>query len=417
MSDAFSDSALMSANGLLYKMPQPLSLAVNRTFKTEFSQRQSYVGGDTVIFDSNSGSAYVGPESAQLSFGIEFGLTAVGDGADTFSFGSGSAANVLQEIRLLSKNGTEIYRSQVANVLAKIMKDQVYGTDGQTMLTGAGHGVAGMVRGTKYQFVIPLSYICGFFRPTVAGMKIPSGLSSGMRLEFITTKFADRHITRTGGTGTGTTFTISDPQLLYSCTELNDPTASMLMKNSAETGLEYTFPSYFATTLAFNQTQLNEQVKKSVSQCTRVFATVYDTSGASSVNTPANDGYKSIDATTHLVDFQFRVGSSYYPQQSVTNKEVAKYISDATFDKNRDIRSNPSSVSAADYNTGGKFMVGHPLETDDRLNLSGIPLNNSSVLELRLGLANAGAVTRELNLFIEYISVARTFINKTSIKI
>ena len=62
MTDQYSDSALMSTNGLLYKMPQPLSVCVNRTFKKEYAQRQEYTMGSTIAFDVNSGSSYVNAE-------------------------------------------------------------------------------------------------------------------------------------------------------------------------------------------------------------------------------------------------------------------------------------------------------------------------------------------------------------------
>ena len=95
----------------------------------------------------------------------------------------------------------------------------------------------------------------------------------------------------------------------------------------------------------------------------------------------------------------------------------ALYIAYSTFDKSRDLMTNPCRVGIGEYIVGGKFLIGHPLETDDRLNLSGIPLNNSSVLELRAEFANPDNEFRSCELIIEFISVARTFINKTTLKI
>ena len=75
----------------------------------------------------------------------------------------------------------------------------------------------------------------------------------------------------------------------------------------------------------------------------------------------------------------------------------------------------PSNINLAEYAAGGKFVIGVPIETDSRLNLSGVPLNNSNVLELRCSIA-AGGSNLEYVLYIEYITVARCFINSTSIK-
>jgi hypothetical protein len=347
-----------------------------------------------------------------LSFKVAF--THDGEAGETVGWGSGSACNLIQEIRILSKNGCEVDRTQSAHVLAKIMKDYTYSLDGQNMLSNAGVDLGGMVKDTFYSFVIPLSLLSGFFRPTVKGMKIPAGLASGMRIE-LTLARPDRAVELTGGVGT-LSYLVQNPEMLFCCSDLNDPTQAVLMKNSAETGLEYTFPAYFSTTLTEQSTQINEQVKKAVSQCTRAFASVYDVSGAGSVMLNTNDGFKSIDSD-QLKSYQFRVGANYYPQKFVDSEAEALFISCATFDKIRDMRTNACPVAVEDYETGGKFIVGHPLETDDRLNLSGIPLNNSSVLELRMEVKNTGGVSRQFEIFIEYISVARTFVNRTTLKI
>jgi hypothetical protein len=343
-----------------------------------------------------------------LTFNFDF--TPTGDTTQA-SFGTGSGANLIQEIRILSKNGTEVDRTQEANVLAKIRQDYLYSVEGKKMLEMAGVNIT-YTSGTGGQLVIPMSFISGFFRPTVAGTKIPAGLMSGLRIEIITAT-AERALTREDGTSTATTYAITDPHLLMMCHDLNDPTQATLMKESAETGLEYVFPSYFNTKVTSTQGTINEQVKKAVSKCSCVFSTTYDLQ-TTPVTALANDGFRSI-AGTDLTSFQYRVGSNYYPQQTITNNVEAWYVSESAFSKTRDIEKTPSDVSLIDYNTNGKYVVAHPLETDERLNLSGIPLNNSNVLELRL--TQNLATNREHQIFIQYSAVCRTFINRTSLKI
>jgi hypothetical protein len=346
-----------------------------------------------------------------LSFQVEFGLTTPLGADEHITFGSGSACNLIQEIRILSKNGCEVDRTQAAHVLAKIMKDYMYSSDGRAMLTNAGEGKL-MDAGRSYKFVIPLSLLSGFFRPIVKGMKIPSGLASGLRVEFILAR-PDRAL-EVEGTGAGATYTVSNPEMLFCASDLNDPTQAELMRNSAQTGLEYTFPAYFSTNLTTSQTQITEQVKKAVSQCTRVFTGVYNVDGAASVLSEKKDGFESVPSD-QMKTYQYRVGANYYPQKFVDSESEAMFITQATFDKIRDIRSNPCDVSLEDYQGKGKFLVGHPLETDDRLNVSGIPLNNSNTLELRMEM-EAG-VSRQYEIFIEFIAVCRTFVNKTTLKI
>jgi hypothetical protein len=413
-----NDNMIMGTNGLLYTMPQSLSTTVNRTFNREFSQRQSYSAGDTMVFDWNIGTSYPDPENTALCLDltpkITDGAAAAGDRAD---FGTGTCANIIKEIQITSKNGVVIDKTQGAAVLAKIRKDYLYDSDGQKHLqmAGAGRvfGGATGLTGSKQRFVIPMSFISGFFRPIVKGMKIPSGLGAGLRIEIILND-ASKVFRRTAGAYTELSYEVDNPQMLMMLHDLNDPTQAALMNESASSGLEYTFPSYFETTVSTSQTKVIEQVKMAVSQCTKVFATVYDLDGPNDITDIENDPLKSTDSD-QLSELQFRVGGQYYPQQPLKNDIESWYVASSAFQKNKDSTSFPSSVSLVDYQTAGKFLMAHPLETDDKLNLSGVPLNNSNVLELRLTMATS--VNREYHVVMEYVSVARTFVNKTSIKI
>ena len=402
-----TDSALLATNGLLYRMPQPLSVAVNRTFKKEYAQRQSYGATDTIVFDINSGSSYVDPELCMLSF--ELYVQAIdGDDVDVWDFGSGLASNLIKEIRILSKNGCETDRTQNANALSKIIKDYTYSSDGHRMLTNAGYATHYKTN-KSIKLVIPLNLISGFFRPCVKHMKIPAGLASGMRLEFIT-ESAKRAITYTGG-GASISYSILNPQLLFMCSDLNDPTQAALMKNSAETGLEYTFPSYFSTPLTTTADRINEQVKKAVAQCTRAFCTVYK---SADVEDEKKDGFASMNVADAFKSYQIRVGANYYPQKAISDLTEAYYVTTSCF--NNQMKNNEHTVNMADYTEGGRFLMGVPLESDSLLNLSGIPLNNSNVCELRAEI-DANGDQLDYIIFIEHITVAKTFINKTSIKI
>ena len=407
-----NNSAMMATNGLFYKMPQPLSVCVNRTFKKEYAQRQSYKPGETIVFDINSGSSYIDPSSCMLSFDLRVDAAVNrGDDGNHYDFGTGAATNIIREIRLLSKNGCEVDRTQSSNVLSKILMDYTYGSDANRMLTMAGKGRYEFPIASR-KFVIPMSLLSGFFRPSVKGMKIPAGIAAGLRIEFIL-ETAVRALTIKAGTMTGLTYIVESPELLFMAMDLNDPTQALLMRDSAETGLEYTFPSYFSTPHTTGSDRINEQVKKAVAQCTRSFCTVYDTAV---VEDEQHDGFASIDLTDNaLGGFQFRVGSNYYPKKEVSDIFESLYVTSACFNKTTDMQTFPSNINLEDYVVGGKFVIGVPIETDSRLNLSGVPLNNSNVLELRCSIAARGS-NLEYVLFIEYITVARVFINSTSIK-
>lgn len=405
------NNQVMERNGLFYRMPQELSTTVSRTFIKEFSQSQTYSPLSTIVFDINTGSGYIDPSNAMLSFDLAVEASVTPNAGDTYDFGSSSACNLINEIRILSKNGTEILRTQNSNVLSKIMIDYKYSSDAEGVLNMAGRGLSGLAAdNTTKRFVIPMKLIASMYEPTVRGMKIPAGLSSGMRIE-LTLESSSRAIVFTTAGGTGVDYRITNATLFMMKHDLNDPTQSALMRNSASTGLEYTFPSYFCSPLTTTSQSVNEQVKKAVARATRVFCAIYTT---------ANQSLESVDSfqarpSSDLKNYQYRVGSTYFPNQIVSNDTEAWYLAEDTYDKIRDIKLASSAVNLADYQTGGKFLVGTTLESESALNLSGVSLSNSNTLELRLEMNNS--TEKNLYIFTEYTAVSKTFVNTSSIKI
>ena len=48
-----ANAMVLAVNGLKFSMPKPLSTTLVRTFKRQYSQRQSYSASDTIVFDLN----------------------------------------------------------------------------------------------------------------------------------------------------------------------------------------------------------------------------------------------------------------------------------------------------------------------------------------------------------------------------
>ena len=186
--------SIMQMNGLKYRIPQVLSSAVSRDYKRQFAQNGKYLKGQTIVFDLNTGTNYVNPDTALLSF--KFDITAQNDSGFDRVFkwgGSLGGAALFQEIRIISRNGVELDRIQDVAQLSKIFVDYTVGNSGRGMLEmAAGYGdtiniptVADTTATltAPVECVIPLKYLSGFFRPVVEGMLIPAGLASGMRIE------------------------------------------------------------------------------------------------------------------------------------------------------------------------------------------------------------------------------------------
>ena len=75
-----------------------------------------------------------------------------------------------------------------------------------------------------------------------------------------------------------------------------------------------------------------------------------------------------------------------------------------------------NAVSLTDFKTNGYGIMAASFEREQALNLTGLPSNNSRSAELVATLA-AWTVNLELTLFLEYTSVARLYIDNTSVSI
>ena len=416
--------SIMELNGLKYRIPQPLSTGVMRTYKREYAQKQSYNTKAPVIFYWNTGTSYVEPQSALLSFDLSI-LQTSGNAA-TYSFGDGlGGCSLFSEIRIISKNGVEIDRTTGSHILAKVLADYTMSKEARKnmeMCDGYDKAV-GIVTAsgvpTIVPITIPMKLLSGFFRPTVEGMLIPAGLASGLRIEMTLTEATRAFV----GTNVVPTYSVDNCELLMQLTDLNDPVQAALMKESASNGLEYTFPSYFTTPSSLSGTQINEQVKKAVSQATRMFTAIYDT-GTDNVNLITKDGFRQVNPN-RFDSYQIRVGSTYYPQQLVKKSTEYWAIANSCFDQLRKFEYRPNQVDFLTFRDG-KALLATSLETNDRLNLSGLPINNSSVAEFRftqkIGTFQDGTATQatspiEAIIFIEFISVTRTSLNRTNLRI
>ena len=425
---------IMSLNGLKYRIPQPISSGVSRSYKKEYAQKSSYIQNQVMVFDWNTGTTYVNPDTAKLSFEYNHVLGAIAAGGNgKFVFcGSLGAASLIAEIRVISKNGIELDRISDAAVLSKIFVD--YATTSEQrgeleMASGFGKsasnfllnlaGANKIVDGDRtllqtLKVVIPLKYLSGFFRPVIRDMLIPAGLASGLRIEF--SLISDiTHGVQTNGS-VPISFTVSNPVILLETTEMNDPTQSALMKESAANGLEYTFPSYYSTKLSvgINGT-LATQVNKAVSQATRLFLILQNDFIAPEGEVLV-DSLASVDISDYT-RYHFRVGQSYFPYLAVDVSSEKMGYALSTFSGWKDFNTG-TSVDYDGYSTGGKAVVGTSLETTDRLNLSGLMLNNSSTGEVRFTVGDLGGRAGLRGVFfLEFVAVVKTSLNKSSLRI
>lgn len=369
-----------------------------------------------MICDWNTGTSFINCANSYLSVSVQL----TGGAFTAASFGSGSAMNIVNEVRIRSRSGVELDRVQNANIWS--MFDSVYNRSSQNLDTiGSLEGFSvGRIptnsvldidpagNSAIVKFLIPLGCVSPYFRP-MGGQLLPPQLASGLRIEL---SLEDYRTALYQISGSVTGYKITDCYFQLDSVELTDETQRTLNMESAKDGLEWSYERVYTTITQqpSAQTSISAQVRKAVSQACLVYSVAI--SGADKVDI-TKDSLVAVPFNTS--SFQYRLGSLYFPHQRIENGEdgsEATLIAYETFDKLRH-PFRETSVTPATFRS--KYgVLAASLERDQSLQFSGLAVNNSRTLELDATFASV-AENLEVYTFLTYCSVARAFIDNTSV--
>ena len=458
-------NAMISVNNLTYSLEPDLSVAVNNTHKNHFFQQSEYTHQQRAICILNSGADYIDTTRSYLTFRLRAKSSAATfTAADTYAayFGeNGSALNVINRITISSRSGDELCRIRRLNLLQYCrlpyqMDHQWARTVGE--LAGYGAQFNLQTSGASYAqadgivVAIPLYLLSDFFG---YGRLMPAMLMSGLRIEIEwedpSIAFQVLNIGTNGQLGvpdgTGDTITLNKKSAAASTTvesyfidnifvsaksvQLTDATQRALNEMSAVNGLEIVYTDWETTEQTLtNVDKINMEVRKASSRAlgalVRVRPGVFAVGNVDSFN--AEDWAIS--------QYQWQLGSLYFPQQPIKTRrqgipkgaceEAYAHTLDA-FDKLQPnarpplIRLRGDSMSGTTtlmYETAGfntvANTVGVTLERSSLFSLSGIPINNSRVLSWQADFGSTA--TRNVNIFLKYVKLARVFLNNVEVE-
>ena len=429
MKDEYEDdsskvSSELMVNSLVYRCPDALSLATSRTYVKEFFQKNNYAPLDTARIDISSGSSYADPENSYLTFRVKLTSSDLVNG-DTANFGTGSAMNLISDVLIRSKSGTELSRVQNANQWSRLTT--LY-TESEKFLSTKGltEGWAPTISPTTtdvvvssdvwWRFTIPLKRLSPFFSP-VGKTLIPASILSGMSMELTfsdyRTALHDCDVTEAPSTITG--FEIKDINLVFDAITLTDDTQKTLNLEASKQGLDYVSDSVYVSIndMPSLQSNLSCQVRKAVSQCKGAFTVV--TSSADKYNLK-KDSFSSM-----LYDYtsaQYRLGSLYVPQQPTrdeTRDAVENYTQVQSYFDILKHSHCENSVSLTKFQQWAA-IVAVSLERNTALELSSLPCNNSRVLE-GLFEFQSSPLQRSATVFLIYTQVAKAFIDNVAVTV
>ena len=393
---------LLAVNELHYQMPAPLSVSTVTTNKKQYSTRNEYLPAQTIVFDINCNAA-IDCDKSFITFKV------LCDSGQSVSFGSGSGLNVIREVRIMSKSGSELDRISNFNHFARhymrncVSEDEIRMYD---QLWGFNLSTPAIAVNQSQTFVFPLKFLSGLFRPH-GGVKLPPQLMSGARIELVLESVDTACIIPVGVTST---YKVLDPQISLSEHSLSDNVLKILSENAANNGLEITYDRVFTASESNGTVSaFNTQIKKAVSQCTSL---IVEPKFSNLLAAPTFDSFNSITGA-EFRKYQIRVASSYFPNQECDEVKEAYFYASQICDRHKlkPYITYPTYVGAFD------FHVGSQIKSDDEITSSGLAINNSASLAVNIEMDPASTQAKTYYMYMTYTALARCFISQVSVKI
>jgi hypothetical protein len=396
------ENRLLAINELHYVMPAPLSVSVQTTNKKQYSTRNEYLPSQTVVFDLNCNAAV----DCEKSF-ITFKITC--DAGTSVSFGSGSGLNVIREVRIMSKSGSELDRISNFNHWARhymrncVSQDEIEMYD---QLWGFNLSTPAIALNQTQNFVFPLKFLSGLFRPH-GGVKLPPQLLSGARIELV---LESSDVACISPVGPQSTYKMLNPEISFAEHSLSDNVLKIISENAANNGLELTYDRVFIASESNGTTsQFNTQLKKAVSQCTSL---IVEPKLTNLLNAPNFDSFNSITGA-EFRKYQFRVASSYFPNQEVDEIKEAYFYASKICDRHK----LKSYITYPTYSGAFDFHMASQIKSDDEITSSGLAINNSSSLAVNIEMDPLSTNAKTYFMYMTYTALARCFISQVSVKI
>lgn len=263
-----------------------------------------------------SASSFLDMSRGRLSF--DFTNT----GSSTFQILDGSAACIIQRLRVLSVTGAELERIESYNLLAAVLQQYQASEEDARELAVSGGGPSSIVSvsgfnglscdktGTGLSRHYEFKLHAGWFNPTL-GKMLPPNVSFVLEL---TLGAAASCLTCVGGTLTAN-YTIANVSLKIPSVRIDD--ASFMQRAAMLQQRGYSFPAvtyklYTAATSA-SAGATSMQISDRSHSLTALIAIMR---GQSRVNSPAD--FKLCKRTLQYVsNYQFVIGSELYPPQQV----------------------------------------------------------------------------------------------------
>jgi len=414
--------AEMITNNLIYTVPKASTLAIQKNDQKNYFDQRNYTAGQTIRATFQTGSRYVDCLNSQLCFDVVTDNVA----SSVLTWGQGSALNLIKNVRVYSKSGTELVNVQNHNV-SQMIEDKCskpkhwFDTIGSLMgynytndfSGGCGSSIvldsrfADIANNATTEIQIPLSSIAAIFNPSAKTL-LPSMLASGLVLE-IDLATSKECCQRTGGISDNIV-SIRDIYLNLCCTTLSDNAVGSMNDVAAKNLIEYTYVDTYTSRLTQNADNqvVSTAINKAVGFASHIVAV--EVSQAQRGNQEQDEFNLISDA----VEYQYQLGSVQLPSQVPVKGERLAYKQLLKTYNEYMVESEGSSLGFINY----EFYVGAKtcsFSKDQFLALSNMPINSSRSLRYEQKYVTAPSTARTIFIFLKYIKVLRVSLTDCSV--
>lgn len=409
--------SLLQVNQLSYKLPPQISIASKCTHVINYSQQASYSGGETIIFDSQTGSQFVDPANSYLRLVVK-------PADNNHGFGSGSVNNIFSRVVVRTQTGAELSRCEDYNLLNKFMERYNNSTawfDTVGVAQGFKKGVttaniySDPIPTTGRLYVVPVQCLMACMNPIGAKL-VPPNIMSGLRIELSLADANDAFSSVDQAAPlTLASYVVERPEMHWKVFELADQFQRKIQEMAAQ-GLNYLYKETFHTIVSTTTSDINFDIKKAASKALTCRIITRNPADLSAV------GKDKFGAKVYNYEtLQANIGSDYWPNQKlqITNTPTLNNINEAYYytlyaaDKLESWA--PPSVSPADflgvvpsgnildkYNSG---MICFNLNKSNVSELAGYTTSNSRALLVNLKQHSADAV--RIDAYLTYLRLAK----------
>ena len=412
-----SDQMILFNNNLTYELPVPSSVVVNKTKKRNYFQNRSYASQQTMVATLNTGADFVDLANSNLVVKVKVTSTNVNQFA--CNFGSGSLMNMVENIRLFHRSGTQYTNTQKMNAY-RVVDDRNCESENwfNTIGVAMGYDLAfGAIDSTTPEqiFIIPLKKLHPFFDPE-GGVMLPAAMASGLRCEIDLATLGNIFLYNAiPNSAAPTDYEITDIYFDLESVSLMDSAQASINTNAQKKSLEYLYKDIFTSrnSSPSNSSAINVDINKSVSYADKVWSVIQ-------TNLTQND----ITTDSYITPYKagnwwIQLGSLQYPSnQKVADVKSAYPNNLSAWNKLKGKcgERGMTEMTLAKYSTEyGAYVAS--LELDTSLALSGMPVTSSRTLRFELTLDVPLVSDSTTIVFMTYLSSARSTLTSSKVDI